>query len=29
MDVIHLTQKQLAARWNVNTDTLERWRHKG
>ena len=26
MDVVHLNQKQLAARWNISEATLERWR---
>ena len=29
MDVIHLTQKQLASRWAVSEATLERWRSEG
>lgn len=26
MDVVHLNQKQLAARWCISVATLERWR---
>lgn len=26
MDVVHLNQKQLAARWSISEATLERWR---
>lgn len=29
MDVVHLNQKQLAARWSVSEATLERWRSEG
>jgi len=29
MDVVHLNQKQLAARWNVSEASLERWRSEG
>ena len=29
MDVVHLNQKQLAARWNISVATLERWRSVG
>ena len=29
MDVVHLNQKQLAARWCVSEATLERWRCEG
>ena len=29
MDVVHLNQKQLAARWNISEATLERWRSEG
>ena len=29
MDVVHLNQKQLAARWNISEATLERWRSVG
>lgn len=29
MDVVHLNQKQLAARWCVSEATLERWRSEG
>jgi DNA-binding transcriptional regulator YiaG len=29
MDVIHLNQKQLAARWCISEATLERWRSEG
>lgn len=29
MDVVHLTQKQLATRWAVSEATLERWRSAG
>jgi predicted site-specific integrase-resolvase len=29
MDVVHLNQKQLAARWAVSEATLERWRSVG
>lgn len=29
MDVVHLTQKQLAARWSISEATLERWRSEG
>ena len=25
MDVVHLNQKQLAARWHLSEATLERW----
>ena len=29
MEVVHLNQKQLAARWSVSEATLERWRSEG
>lgn len=29
MEVAHLNQKQLAARWNISEATLERWRSEG
>ncbi|WP_323029674.1 DNA-binding protein [Castellaniella defragrans] len=29
MDVVHLNQKQLAARWGISEATLERWRSVG
>ena len=29
MDVVHLNQKQLAARWHLSEATLERWRSEG
>jgi hypothetical protein len=29
MEVNHLNQKQLAARWGISTDSLERWRCEG
>ena len=29
MEVVHLNQKQLAARWCVSEATLERWRSEG
>ena len=29
MDVVHLNQKQLAARWCISEATLERWRSEG
>jgi hypothetical protein len=29
MDVAHLNQKQLAARWSISEATLERWRSEG
>lgn len=29
MDVVHLDQKQLAARWNVSEASLERWCSEG
>jgi len=29
MDIIHLHQRQLAARWGVSEGTLERWRCEG
>jgi len=29
MDVVHLNQKQLAARWQLSEATLERWRREG
>ena len=29
MDVVHLDQKQLAARWHLSEATLERWRSEG
>ena len=29
MDVVHLNQQQLAARWCVSEATLERWRCEG
>lgn len=29
MDVVHLNQKQLAARWSISEATLERWRSEG
>ena len=29
MDVVHLNQKQLAARWNISEASLERWRSEG
>ncbi len=29
MDVVHLNQKQLAARWNISEASLERWRSAG
>ncbi|RPE15424.1 DNA-binding protein [Burkholderia pseudomallei] len=29
MEIVHLNQKQLAARWGVAEATLERWRSDG
>ena len=29
MDVVHLNQKQLAARRSISETTLERWRSEG
>ena len=29
MEVVHLNQKQLAARWCISEATLERWRCEG
>lgn len=29
MEVVHLNQKQLAARWRISEATLERWRSEG
>jgi hypothetical protein len=29
MEVVHLNQKQLAARWCISEVTLERWRSEG
>ena len=29
MDVVHLNQEQLAARWHLREATLERWRSEG
>lgn len=29
MDVVHLNQKQLAARWRISEATLARWRSEG
>lgn len=29
MEVVHLDQKQLAARWCISEATLERWRSAG
>lgn len=29
MEVVHLTQKQLAARWHISEACLERWRCEG
>jgi hypothetical protein len=29
MDVVHLNQGQLAARWHLSEATLERWRSEG
>lgn len=29
MDVVHLNQKQLAARWCISEASLERWRSEG
>ena len=29
MEVAHLNQKQLAARWSISEATLERWRSAG
>lgn len=29
MEVVHLNQKQLAARWFISEATLERWRSEG
>ncbi len=29
MDVAHLNQKQLAARWSISEATLARWRKRG
>ena len=29
MDVVHLNQKQLAARWHLSEACLERWRSEG
>ena len=29
MDVVHLNQKQLAARWHLSEATMERWRSEG
>ena len=29
MEVVHLNQKQLAARWSISEATLERWRSEG
>ena len=29
MEVIHINQKQLAARWHLSEASLERWRSEG
>ena len=29
MDVVHINQKQLAARWRISEASLERWRSEG
>jgi hypothetical protein len=29
LEVVHLNQKQLAARWSISEATLERWRSEG
>lgn len=29
MEIVHLDQKQLAARWRISEATLERWRSAG
>ncbi len=29
MEVVHLNQEQLAARWSISEATLERWRREG
>ena len=29
MEVVHLNQKQLAARWSISEATPERWRSEG
>lgn len=29
MEVIHINQRQLAARWDMSEATLERWRSEG
>lgn len=29
MEVVHLNQKQLAARWSISEASLERWRSEG
>lgn len=29
MEVVHLNQKQLAARWHLSEACLERWRSEG
>jgi predicted site-specific integrase-resolvase len=29
MEIAHLNQKQLAARWSIGAATLERWRREG
>lgn len=29
MEVVHLNQKQLAARWHISEACLERWRSEG
>ena len=29
MEVVHLNQKQLAARWHLSEASLERWRSEG
>ena len=29
MEVVHINQKQLAARWCISEATLERWRSEG
>lgn len=29
MHIVHFTQKQLAARWNISEASLERWRSQG
>ena len=29
MEIVHINQRQLAARWDISEATLERWRSEG